>query len=542
MTRNLGQAASYDLRYAASPITTEAEFSAATHFTIPAPQPSGATELAVVTGLDLSSEVYFALKVIDGAGNALPLEQPQGGRRSVLGRDVHGAAQQLLGQRPHGHLLHLGLRELGRDGRLPGHSGTGDDVPVLRDVQRRLLRAGDGRSQTGRVIFSELNILGAEVIELRNTTGAAFDVHGYTLRNAAGPRWTSAPSPTRTARPALPSWCPPTACSTASPTPPEPSPWAPASSTARQARLSPSRTPGMRWRSTPRPAGNLQDCGGLPHLRHQPGHAADGQHFVGFAGSSTQLDTGGHGGGQRHGHQLGVSFYGHPEGLACTQHPGRAQRQLQGGGHQRGPHRSRRAEMTARSSWRSPARGLHHRRCEDHRRRGQPPRRGSQRGRNSNAGDTDGEYTIPAGTRIPVDGILLIADSRNAAGTVTSVPDFVLAWICWPGTTWTSRTAVETRIQLVSASGQLLDALGQEPDGAQPGRQRGHDNGLAMYEGSVAATRQPLGPLDRLPTLARSSVSTDSNNNLSDFHVNPSSTTRRAQRRGEPLRGEPHAE
>ena len=47
-------------------------------------------------------------------------------------------------------------------------------------------------SQEGRVIISEFSALGSEFIELHNTTGADIDVAGYTLRNAAGRRWTSA--------------------------------------------------------------------------------------------------------------------------------------------------------------------------------------------------------------------------------------------------------------------------------------------------------------------------------------------------------------
>jgi len=66
-------AAQYDVRYAKTPIT-EATF--ATAFQAqgePAPKPAGSAESFDVTGLNPRTTYYFALKVLDSAGNASPL-------------------------------------------------------------------------------------------------------------------------------------------------------------------------------------------------------------------------------------------------------------------------------------------------------------------------------------------------------------------------------------------------------------------------------------------------------------------------------------
>ncbi|XXF76680.1 lamin tail domain-containing protein [Myxococcaceae bacterium GXIMD 01537] len=68
---NLGMATSYDLRYSTSPITTDAEFNAASSGSIAmgTPQAPGSAETATVMSLNSVTTYYFALKVGDGAGN-----------------------------------------------------------------------------------------------------------------------------------------------------------------------------------------------------------------------------------------------------------------------------------------------------------------------------------------------------------------------------------------------------------------------------------------------------------------------------------------
>ncbi len=143
-----------------------------------------------------------------------------------------------------------------------------------------------------------------------------------------------------------------------------------------------------------------------------------------------------------------------------------------------------------------------------------------------------GTYTIPAGTRIPADGILLIADTMQQRVDVRSqlrggrgyrddqrgLREFW--WGCLPA-----------HLRL----GPLLDALGQDVNGANLDTNVAA-NGLAMYETGTA-----LYPASGTvaPSLARSSLSTDTDNNRNDFHGDPSPTPGSAERHGEPHRDEP---
>jgi len=65
---NSGTALSYDLRYSTSTITNS-NFDSAQKAGTPAPKPAGSTELVTVMGLNSQTTYYFALKVIDDAGN-----------------------------------------------------------------------------------------------------------------------------------------------------------------------------------------------------------------------------------------------------------------------------------------------------------------------------------------------------------------------------------------------------------------------------------------------------------------------------------------
>jgi subtilisin family serine protease/subtilisin-like proprotein convertase family protein len=70
----VGTADFYDIRYSTAPIVSDADFASATRSTSePSPQPSGSTEIATVTGLDFGTTYYFAMKVVDNAGNASSL-------------------------------------------------------------------------------------------------------------------------------------------------------------------------------------------------------------------------------------------------------------------------------------------------------------------------------------------------------------------------------------------------------------------------------------------------------------------------------------
>lgn len=69
-----GTAALYDLRYATSPIVTQADFEDATSVSgVPSPQKSGSSETITVEDLVPETPYYFALIARDNAGNASPL-------------------------------------------------------------------------------------------------------------------------------------------------------------------------------------------------------------------------------------------------------------------------------------------------------------------------------------------------------------------------------------------------------------------------------------------------------------------------------------
>ncbi|MFQ5649738.1 MAG: GDSL-type esterase/lipase family protein [bacterium] len=67
---NNGSAVRYDLRYSVNPINTEVDFQTATKVAgLPAPGPAGAPETVTVFDLQPETTYYFALKVLDEAGN-----------------------------------------------------------------------------------------------------------------------------------------------------------------------------------------------------------------------------------------------------------------------------------------------------------------------------------------------------------------------------------------------------------------------------------------------------------------------------------------
>lgn len=68
---SLGTATSYDLRYSASDIVSDLDFTNATPVSVGAPKQAGEAESAVISGLAPGSNYYAALKVTDNQGNAV---------------------------------------------------------------------------------------------------------------------------------------------------------------------------------------------------------------------------------------------------------------------------------------------------------------------------------------------------------------------------------------------------------------------------------------------------------------------------------------
>lgn len=75
-----GPATQYYIRYSLSPITTDAEWLAATQLAnLPTPQPPGSPETLLVIGLNSCTTYYFAIKASDSTGTLTPLSNsPQG--------------------------------------------------------------------------------------------------------------------------------------------------------------------------------------------------------------------------------------------------------------------------------------------------------------------------------------------------------------------------------------------------------------------------------------------------------------------------------
>jgi hypothetical protein len=80
---NAGRAAFYDLRYSTSFITEASWADAARAANAPAPAAAGADEALTVAGLSADTTYYFALKVIDDAGNASALSNVAQARTSA---------------------------------------------------------------------------------------------------------------------------------------------------------------------------------------------------------------------------------------------------------------------------------------------------------------------------------------------------------------------------------------------------------------------------------------------------------------------------
>lgn len=82
---NVGQASSYDVRYAKTPITTDNAFSAATQASgEPIPSVQGTTEYFTVTGLESNTIYYFAIKSSDEVPNISNLSTTSSGGKTGL--------------------------------------------------------------------------------------------------------------------------------------------------------------------------------------------------------------------------------------------------------------------------------------------------------------------------------------------------------------------------------------------------------------------------------------------------------------------------
>jgi adhesin/invasin len=527
---HLGTASSYELRYALTPITSEAEFAAATSVSgMPTPQAPGSSQSKLVTGLTLTADHYFALKVFDGAGNfsrsagiRVSVADPCSGVTCTPPPDGCSADGTSVLTYASACVVSGGMPTC-QDTSTAMHCGSfntcsaGACVPVTPG------------SQEGSIIISEFSALGSEFIELHNPTGAAIDVAGFTFRNAAGETVDlRAPNdPNGTAG-----------------TPvvvaaggflygiPNPSGAIPPGVGfvygAPGTSFSLTDTGDALALYTAPPAGNLQDAVDFRSFVTDPDMPLTASNFVGFAGSSTQVDPGSlSAAGNDTATHWCVSFY--PAGM-------RGARITNTAGAANGSCKvavineayidppgadDQKAFIEIAGPGGSVIGGAKILDLEG---------RGASAGTlntddDMNPGDQDGVYTLPAGTRIPADGILLLADA-NAAGTTTQVPGFVAGVdLLVPDMDMENSTGappVGDAIQLVAADGTLLDVLGHEPNGALLDVATAY-NGLPMYETGTARYILPSGAAAAV-SLARSPSSTDTDDNFNDFRTDPTPT------------------
>ncbi|KFE68697.1 Ig-like domain-containing protein [Hyalangium minutum] len=514
---NLGQAATQELRYATTPITNLDQFNAGLVAVAPSPQEPGSAESTLVMGLTLNVDHYFALKVTDGAGNYSLSNSPK-----VGGGDPCGGVTCTP---PAGTCSADGRTAIGYTSACVVENGAGvcRDTPAQTACQSyETCGAGScgpvtAGSQAGSIVISEFSALGSEFIELHNTTAADIDVHGYTFRNAAGVEVDlRAPSdPNGTAGTAVVVTAGGRLYGIANPSGSIPGGvgfvyGAPGTS------FSLADTGDALALYAAPPAGNLQDVVDFRAFKSDPNTPLAASDFVGFAGSSTQLDPESlSAAGNDTATNWCVSFYGSGvRGSRVTNTAGAANGsckvavinevyldapstdnglvfiELAGpGGSVIGG--AKIADVEGRAG--TTAAGANN--------------------------ESFSPYTIPAGTRFPADGILLIADLNPSGQTL--VPNFVAGVDVGANNVDLENFGGDS-VQLINAAGTaLLDVLGQDVSGTTLDTNTA-DNGFAMYEGTIAVYVSTTGSWSS--SLARSPGSADTDNNRNDFRTDPSPT------------------
>jgi hypothetical protein len=511
---NLGTAAEYDLRYATTPINNETDFAAATRFVIPPPQAPGTAESATVTGVNLTVDHYFALKVLDGAGNF---------SRSASIRVQGDLCSGVVCTPPPATCTADGTSTVTYTSTCQPATGLCQDSSTTTRCQSyETCSAGacvpvTGGSQGGEVIISEFSALGSEFIELHNTTAASIDVAGYTLRNAAGMmvdiRAVTDPNGTAGTPVMIPAGG--SVYGVANPSGAIPGGvgfvyGAPGTTFSLE------DTGDALALYKAAPVGTLQDAVDFRSFVTHPNTPLTASNFVGFAGNSTQLEpTMLTAAANDTATNWCVSFYaagvrgsriattaGAMNGSCKVAVINEAVIDASGGDDGKGF-----IEIAGPGG--SVIGGA---------------RLTDVEGKGASAGTFNamGEITIPAGVRIPADGILLVAD-RIGVTTNTAVPNFV------PGVDVSFANLDPENnggdaLQLLAAGTPttLLDAVGYDTAGANLDINIAVPNGQAMYE---TATALYMGPgANVAPALMRSPASTDTGNNRNDFRWDPSPT------------------
>jgi hypothetical protein len=375
-------------------------------------------------------------------------------------------------------------------------------------------------SQAGGIIISEFSALGSEFIELHNTTGADIDVRGYTLRNAAGQEVDirASSDPNGTAGTPVVVAAGGNLYGIANPSGSIPGGvgfvyGAPGTSFSLA-----DMGDAVALYAAP-PAGNLQDAVDFRAYKTDPNIPLTASDFVGFAGSSTQVDPASlAAAGNDTATNWCVSFYGSgTRGSRVTNTAGAA-------------NGSCKVAVINELYIDAPSPGTD----DGHGFIELAGPGGSVIGGarltdvEGKSGTTQtpgtynafGPYTIPAGTRFPADGILLIADLATSGQTL--VPNFVTG-VDLGANNVDLENGGGDAVQLINAEGTaLLDTVGQDTAAAGTLDTNTAQNGLAMYEGVTAFYISTTGGWSS--SLSRSPASADTDNNRSDFRTDPSPT------------------
>lgn len=360
--------------------------------------------------------------------------------------------------------------------------------------------------QRGAVIISELSVLGAEVIELKNTTGAAIDVHGFLLRNLADARAEVRAVTDLNGANGTPVVIPANGEVYGVKNPVNGAPQAGAAFVygAAGTTFSLNDTGDALSLYSGVSGAKLEDTVNFSQLVTDP-NVAPGAAFVAFTGATSQADptlltaTGndpasawcvsfGSGTGLK---KRRANTLGAPNGSCAAVvinevffqsaqgDDGRTYVELAGPGG---------ADVSGYTIADLSSDG------------------GLIADGDFGVGEVDGLVRLPAGTRLPADGYLIIADATSAGSSLVAnvtpgvdllVRDIDLA--DGPGS-----------VQLISATGGLVDVVGHDPASAALESAVGF-NGLATFEGSVAKT-PPVGQ-----TLARAADNADTDFNSNDF-------------------------
>ncbi|HEX8699879.1 MAG TPA: hypothetical protein VF815_13635 [Myxococcaceae bacterium] len=511
---NLGTAAEYDLRYATFPINNETDFAAATRFVIPPPQAPGTAESVTVTGVNLAVDHYFSLKVLDGAGNF---------SRSASVRVQGDACSGVVCTPPAATCSADGTSTVTYASACQPATGLCQDTPTTTRCQSyETCSAGacvpvTPGSQGGEVIISEFSALGSEFIELHNPTGAPVDVAGYTLRNAAGMmvdiRAVNDPNGTAGTPVTIPAGG--NVYGIANPIGAIPGGvgfvyGAPGTAFA----LADTGDALAVYKKAP--VGTLQDAVDFRVFNTNPSTVVTASTFIGFAGNSTQLEpTVLTAAANDTATNWCVSFYANGvRGSRVSNTAGAANGSCK--------------VAVINEVIMDPPGGDDGRGFIEIAGPGGAVIGGAKltdvEGKGTSAGTLNamGEVTLPAGVRIPADGILLVADGIGTTNN-TTVPNFV------PGVdvriaNLDLENSGGDAIQLIAPGtpATLLDAVGYDPGGANLDINVAAGNLLAMYEGATALYLGPGGTVG--PSMMRSPTSSDTGNNRNDFRWDPTPT------------------